>query len=142
MSYLRLPFILINSDTSSRIILWWEYLSWLKCNYFFKCFGKWSSLKLSVKLVRDRAGNVVRRASVSQVDILTLQRPAARADVLEAQTTELKWFKVAPIGPEWLLLLRGRGAPHAIQAGGHCCSVTWLQSGHITGRKLLRFAFC
>lgn len=37
-----------------------------------------------------RAGNVVRNPSVSQVDILTLQRPAARADVLEAQTTELK----------------------------------------------------
>lgn len=40
--------------------------------------------------VWDRAGNVVGKASVSQVDPLTLLRPAAKADVLEAQTDRVE----------------------------------------------------
>lgn len=43
-----------------------------------------------MELVWDRAGNVVGKASVSQVDPLTLQRPAAKANVLEAQTDRVE----------------------------------------------------
>lgn len=91
-SYLRWPFFLMHSGTSPRIILWWE-LSCLKFNYLPKTLWQMkSSFKLLVKLVWDKAGQVTEKASGSQVDVLTPQRPPARSDVLEAQTDRAEWF--------------------------------------------------
>lgn len=139
-SYLRWPFFLMHSGTSPRIILWWE-LSCLKFNYLPKTLWQMkSSFKLLVKLVWDKAGQVTEKASGSQVDVLTPQRPPARSDVLEAQTDRAEWFEAVSVGLELTTASRGRRSPQAVKAGGRCCSVTW-PSTRPHCWKILRFAF-